>query len=102
MAMVSAELEAYESLMSKEFYDMALDSLVRTVGRVEKYRADAEAYGCVQELNELEAKAEEILKTEFDLSKEEALEIYACKSKKEYSTAILNVIKELGLEKVTR
>lgn len=102
MAMVSAELEAYESLVSKEFYDMALDSLVRTVGRVERYRTDAETYGCIQELNELEAKAEEILKADFDLSKEEALEIYACKSKKEYSTAILKIIKELGLEKVTQ
>lgn len=99
MAMVSAELEAYESLMSQEFYDMALDCLVRTIGRAEKYRADAETYGCIQELNELEAKAEEILKETFDLSKEEALEIYAYRSKKEYSTAILKVIKELGLEK---
>ena len=102
MAMVSAELEAYESLMSQEFYDMALDCLVRTVGRAEKYREDAETYGCIQELNGLEAKAEEILKETFDLSKEDALEIYAYRSKKEYSTAILKVIKEHGLEKVTK
>ena len=99
MAMVSAELEAYESLMSKELYDMALDCLVRTVGRAEKYREDAETYGCIQELDEVEAKAAELLKDIFDLSKEEALEIYAHRSKKEYSTAILKVIKELGLEK---
>ena len=101
MAMVSAELEAYESLISQEFYDMALDCLVRTVGRAEKYREDAETYGCIQELNGLEVKAEEILKEVFGLSKEEALEIYAYRSKKEYSTAILKVIKELELEKVT-
>jgi len=100
MAMVSAELEAYESLMSREFYDMALDCLVRTVGRAEKYRVDAENYGCVTELNELEQKAEKILNETFDLSKEEALEFYAYRSKKEYSTAIAKVIKELGLEKV--
>jgi len=101
MAMVSVELEAYESLMSQQFYDMALDCLVRTVGRAEKYRADAENYGCIQELNELELKAETILSETFGVSKEEALEFYSYRSKREYSTALAEVIKELGLEKVT-
>jgi len=99
MAMVAVELDAYESLMSKEFYDMALDCLVRTVGRAEKYRADAEVYGCIQELNELELKAETILSETFGVSKEEALEFYAYRSKEDYSIAIKNVIKELGLER---
>lgn len=98
MAMVSVELEAYESLMSKGFYEMALDCLVRTVGRAEKYRADAELYGCIQELNELESKAETILNETFGVSREEALEFYAYREKKDYSIAIRNVIKELGLE----
>lgn len=101
MAMVSVELEAYESLMSREFYDMALDCLVRTIGRAEKYRADAETYGCIQELNELELKAETILGETFGVSKEQALEFYSYRSKKEYSTALAKVLKELGLEKVT-
>lgn len=101
MAMVSVELEAYESLMSQKFYDMALDCLVRTIGRAEKYRADAESYGCIQELNELELKAETILSETFGVSKEEALEFYSYRNKKEYSTALAKVIKGLGLEKVT-
>jgi len=98
MAMVSVELEAYESLMSKNFYDMALDCLVRTIGRAEKYRADAEIYGCIQELNELELEAETILSETFGVSREEALEFYAYRDKKDYSIAIKNVIKGLGLE----
>ena len=97
MAMVSVELEAYESLMSKEFYDMALDCLIRTIGRAEKYRAEAESYGCTQELNELETKAEELLGQAFGMSKDEALEFYSYTSKKEYSYSIKKVIKELGL-----
>lgn len=101
MATVSAELEAYESLMNHEFYEMALDCLVRTIGRAEKYQADAERYGCAKELNELEAEAETVLKDTFDLSREEALEFYGLRSKKEYSVALKKVIKELGLEKVT-
>lgn len=101
MAMVSVELEAYESLMSQEYYDMALDCLVRTVGRAEKYRADAENYGCIQELNELELKAETILSETFGVSREEALDFYSYRNKKDYSTALAKVLKELGLEKVT-
>ena len=101
MAMVSVELEAYESLMSQEFYDMALDCLVRTVGRAEKYRADAENYGCIQELNELELKTETILSETFGVSREEALEFYSYRNKKDYSIALAKVLKELGLEKVT-
>ncbi len=101
MAMVSAELEAYEILMSQHFYDMALDCLVRTVGRAEKYRTDAETYGCIQELNELELKAETILSETFDVSREEALEFYSYRNKKQYSIALAKVIKELDLEKVT-
>lgn len=100
MAMVSVELEAYESLMSQEFYDMALDCLVRTIGRAEKYRTDAEAYGCIQELNELELKAETTLNEIFGVSKEDALEFYSYRSKKEYATALARVLKEIGLEKV--
>ena len=45
-AMVSAEYEAYESMMDAEVYDMALDSLIRTVQRYDKYLQDAETYGC--------------------------------------------------------
>lgn len=101
MAIVSVELEAYESLMSQEFYDMALDCLVRTVGRAEKYKVSAEEYGCIQEMNGLEQEAETILYETFHMSKEQALELYAYKNKKEYSTALVKVLRELGLEEVT-
>lgn len=98
MAMVSAELEAYDNLMAVELYDMALDSLVRTIGRAGKYKEDAELYGCAFELNELELEAEARLKETFGISKETALEFYAYRNKKEYSAAIADVLKGLGLE----
>lgn len=102
MAMVSAELEAYKTLMDAEFYDMALDSLIRTIGRAEKYRADAEVYGCIQELNALETEAEAILEQMFGVSKERALELYASKTKEDYSYAIKRILKDLGMEKVSK
>ncbi len=101
MAMVSAELEAYESLMNAGYYDMALDCLIRTIGRAEKYRVDAEIYGCVSEMDSLAQEAEAVLGQMFGVSREKALELYASKTKEDYSYAIKRIIKELGLEKVS-
>ena len=101
MALVSSELEAYESFMDAKFYDLALDCLVRTVGRYEKYSEDAEIYGCSDELNALELEAETILSETFGVTKQEALDFYSYKSRKEYSAALLNVIEEAGMIKVT-
>ena len=101
MALVSSELEAYESFMDAKLYDLALDCLVRTVGRYEKYSEDAEIYGCIDELNTLELEAETILSETFGVTKQEALDFYSYKSRKEYSAALLNVIEEAGMIKVT-
>ena len=101
MALVSSELEAYESFMDAKLYDLALDCLVRTVGRYEKYSEDAEIYGCIDELNALELEAETILGETFGVTKQEALDFYSYKSRKEYSAALLNVIEEAGMIKVT-
>lgn len=101
MALVSSELEAYESFMDAKFYDLALDCLVRTVGRYEKYSEDAEIYGCIDELNALELEAETILSKTFGVSKQEALDFYSYKSRKEYSAALLNVVEEAGMIRVT-
>ena len=101
MALVSSELEAYESFMDAKLYDLALDCLVRTVGRYEKYSEDAEIYGCIDELNALELEAETILSETFGVTKQEALDFYSYKSRKEYSAALLNVIEEAGMIKVT-
>ena len=101
MALVSSELEAYESFMDAKFYDLALDCLVRTVGRYEKYSEDAEIYDCIDELNALELEAETILGETFGVTKQEALDFYSYKSRKEYSAALLNVIEEAGMIKVT-
>lgn len=100
MALVGAEYEAYESLADAELYDLALDCLVRTIGRFEKYKADAERYGCLNELNALVAEAENRLNETFGVSRERALEIYAYRNREVYSEALRDIIKELELIKV--
>lgn len=100
MALISSEYDAYKNLMAGEFYDMALDSLVRMVGRCDKFREDAKTYECIKELKALESEAESILNETFKMTKEEAIELYQCRDRRDYSKTINAILKELGMEKV--
>ena len=100
-AMVSAEYEAYESMMDAEVYDMALDSLIRTVQRYDKYLQDAETYGCRGEFDKIESAAETALQQDFGLTAEDARTLYALSNKETYSREIYKVLEKAGLSEVT-
>lgn len=99
MAMISGEYRAYESLMQGEFYDMALDALIRTVGRCDKYYSDAETYGCAGNVENMRAQAVGAL-ADFGIGEEEALALFNTDDRKEYSKGIYGILKTAGLEKV--
>ena len=101
IAMVSAEYEAYESMMDAEVYDMALDSLIRTVQRYDKYLQDAETYGCRGEFDKIESAAETALQQDFGLTAEDARTMYALSNKETYSREIYKVLEKAGLSEVT-
>ena len=100
VALISSEYDAYKHLMAAEMYDMAFDSLIRMVGRCDKFREDAMNYGCINELNALEADAESILNETFKMSKEEAIELYNYRDRRDYTNALNAILKKLGMEKV--
>lgn len=100
-AMVSAEYEAYESMMDAKIYDMALDSLVRTVQRYDKYLQDAESYECKGEFDKIESAAETALQQNFGLTVEDARTMYALSDKETYSKEIYKVLEKAGLSEVT-
>ena len=100
-AMVSAEYEAYESMMDAKVYDMALDSLIRTVQRYDKYLQDAETYGCKGELDKIESAAETALQQDFGLTAEDARTMYALSDKETYSREIYKALEKAGLSEVT-
>lgn len=100
MALISSEYEAYKNLMDAKFYDMAFDSLIRMVGRCDKYKEDAMNYGCINELNFLEEEAEKILNKTFNMTIKEAIELYNYRDRRDYSNALNAILKEIGLEKV--
>lgn len=100
MALISSEYDAYKNLVAGEFYDMALDSLIRMIGRCDKFREDALIYECFNELESLEEEAEYILNETFKMTKEEAIELYNYRDRRDYSKALKAILKELGMEKV--
>ncbi len=100
VATIDSEYKAYESLMQGEVYDMALDSLIRAIGRCEKYEQDAATYGCAGEVEKIKAQAVEALAI-FGISEEDAMNLYSIEDRKEYSKGIYNVLTAAGLEKVT-
>lgn len=95
MGMVSGEYHAYQTFMEAGIYDMALDSLVRTVGRCQKYQPDAEVYGCTGELSKLQEQATGALGG-FGITEERALELYAVEEREEYSSQINTILEQAG------
>lgn len=96
MANASGEYSAYQSFMESGIYDMALDSLIRAVGRCDKYQADAEIYGCTSELERVRNQAAGAL-SGFGISEERALELYAIKDRSDYSVEVSAVLTQAGL-----
>ena len=100
-AMVYAEYEAYESMMDAKVYDMALDSLIRTVQRYDRYLQDAETYGCRGEFDKIASAAETALQQDFGLTAEDARTMYAMSNKETYSREIYKALEKAGLSEVT-
>ena len=98
MAMVEEQYQAYLSLMQLGQYEMALDSLVRGIGRYDKYYEKADEYGILLEYNELEAKIEQVLEEQFSVTADEARELYQLRERDDYSIGIRNILENLGLE----
>lgn len=98
MAMIQEEYQAYLALMDAGEYAMALDSLVRGVGRYDKYYEKAEEYDILLEYNELELKIEQVLGEQFGLSPEQALELYGMRRREDYSIGVRQILENLGLE----
>ena len=101
LAAVSSQYEAAQVFIENEDYDMALDSLICAVGRYDINYSDAETYNCTVELNLIEQNVEETLSSQFAMTADQARELYATRSRKDYTVEVYKVIQNLGLEKVT-
>lgn len=95
MGTVAGEYNSYQTFMDASLYDMALDSLVRAVGRCQKYASEAEQYGCTGELEKIHVQAAGAL-AGFGITEEQALELYAVEGREEYSVQINTILEAAG------
>lgn len=99
MAGIEGEYGAYQSFMEMKVYDMALDSLIRTIGRCDKYREAAADTGCLDAMEKIRTQAAGALGN-FGISEEQALGLYAVENRSEYSRELNDILSVAGLQKV--
>lgn len=100
MAGAAGEYAAYQSFMESGIYDMALDTLVRAVGRCEKYSEDAVSCGCENELAKVKEQAAASL-AGFGITEERAIELYENTDRNAYSIELNHILADAGLLKET-
>ena len=99
LAPVDSELNAYYAFASYERHEEALDSLICAAGRVEINEDGAEVYECLGQMEILKKEVSNELEQKYDMTYEEALEIYHLKDRDEYTIALYEKLEELGLIK---
>ena len=98
LAGVQAELDAYYSMMEMRKFDLALDCLVRGLGRAELHRAEAAELGIEPQLNTVADEIEMQLADQFNVTKEQAAELYDISRRDDYSLELDAILYELGLK----
>lgn len=98
LAGVQTELKAYYSMMEVRKFDLALDCLVRALGRSDLHMAEAEEWGVTTQMNGLISEITMQLTDQFNVTADQARELYAIEDRDDYSVAIDEVLKGLGLK----
>lgn len=98
LATLQEEYNAYQSMMSLNEYELALDCLIRGVGRHDKNLEDATRYGVAPEFNNLNDQMVQELANNFGVDEEQAKAVYAQRSRKNYTLELKRILKEAGME----
>lgn len=98
LATLQEEYNTYQSMMSINEYEMALDCLIRGVGRHNKNLEDATKYGVAPEFNNLKDQMAQELINNFGVDEEQAKAVYDQRSRKNYTLELKRILKEAGME----
>ena len=98
LSSVSSKYDSYGVFHEYGSEKEALDALVCAAGRYELNAEAAEEYDCVKELDALRDCIEQALSSEYNMSFDEALEIYNAGNRTKYTAALYQKLYELGLE----
>ncbi len=90
--------DEYETFYNNGIYDFALDSLLKGLGRYEKFKDDASEYGIADEYDSYGQQIIDELSSSYNLSYDEAMNIYNQKNRHYYTVELRKVLIKLGLE----
>ena len=97
LASMQELLESHPTLYKADEHEMALDTLIRVIGRYNDNLEEAEALGALSEISKLEAEAEALLEDEYGLTYEDAMKLYSMTSRKKYSAELVKILREAGV-----
>ncbi len=89
--------DEYTAFMNFKMYNYALDSLLKGIGRYERYKKDAEEYGISEQYEEYGNKIISELQESFGLSVDDAMAIYKQPNRHYYTIELRKVLRGLGL-----
>lgn len=98
LAPASAEYNSYLVFANAGSKPQALDALICAYGRYELNRDRAKEFECLGEYEILGSKVIRSLLQDFEMTGNEAMEIYSARSRKEYTLRLNEKCKSLGLE----
>lgn len=98
LAAISSKYEAFVTFNAYGRNDLAFDSLVCAAGRCGVNEKNAQEYNCEMELETLRVTIENELKDKYNMSIEEAMELYSLSDRTDYTIALQKKLVELGLD----
>lgn len=97
LAGVQMELDAYTALMEQKQYEMALDALIRGIGRCQIHEKDAEEWNMAEQLSAMEKQLGNLLSDQFNVSKRTARKLYKIQKRSDYTLQLHEIMSKLGL-----
>ena len=98
LAVVSEKYQDYLVFENNGKHDIAMDNLICAYGRYDLNKQKAQDYNCSVEYEQLGGRIIKSLLEDYDMTGEEALQMYNAKNRKEYTLQLHAKLKALGLE----
>lgn len=98
LSTIDSELNAYEAFSKAEMQDKAFDSLICAAGRCHINEADADVFGCLGQLEILRKTVSNELEQKYQMTYDEAIEMYTIRDRDDYTIALYKKLTELGID----
>ena len=94
--------ERYEFFVKKKEYEFALNELLMGYGVSDKQMDKAKELGIEKEYTGYVEKFRQALSDQFNVSPEQAIEVYKISNRKRFTIAFNKILKDVGLDKASK